>query len=69
MNPSTETLIQQVGALTTLCVLLLTLAVVVLRLFALPLALAAIVLDKSADLAARPLSYSPASSTGRRYSR
>lgn len=58
MNPSTETLIQQVGALTTLCVLLLTLTVVVLRLLALPLALAAIVLDKSADLAARPLTYS-----------
>ena len=60
MNPSTQTLIQQAGVIAVTCVLLLTLAVVVLRLLALPFALAALVLDKSAELAARPLAFTTA---------
>lgn len=54
MNPTTE-LIQQAGAWTVACVLVLALAVVVLRLLALPLALTAMALDTAAELAARPL--------------
>jgi hypothetical protein len=48
-------LIQRSGAVSVLCVLVLALAVAVLRLMALPLALTALALDKTALLAARPL--------------
>jgi hypothetical protein len=58
MTPSTQQLIQQTGAFAVAAVLLLALVVVVLRLLALPLALAALILDKGADLAARPLTFS-----------
>lgn len=54
--PTTQ-LIQQAGALTVAVALLLSLAVVLLRLAALPFAVAAVALDKGADLAARPLSF------------
>lgn len=55
--PATQELIQQTGAIAVAVVLLLALAVIVLRLIALPLTLAAMVLDKSAELAARPLTF------------
>jgi hypothetical protein len=55
---STNQLIHQAGAATVTAVLLLTLLVVVLRLLALPLVLAAMVLDKGAELAALPLTIS-----------
>lgn len=55
---STSQLIQQAGAATVTAVLLLTLTVVVLRLLSLPLTLAALVLDKAAEIAARPLAVS-----------
>ncbi|MEV5711263.1 hypothetical protein [Actinoallomurus sp. NPDC052274] len=58
---STSQLIQQSGAVAVTCVLLLTLVVVVLRLLALPLVLAAMVLDKGAEFAARPLTISTTS--------
>lgn len=54
---STSQLINQAGAGTVTCVLLLTLLVVVLRLLSLPLTLAALALDKGAELAARPLTF------------
>jgi hypothetical protein len=57
MTPSTQQMIQQAGALAVLVALLLSLTVVVLRLVALPLVLAVLVLDKAADLAARPLTF------------
>jgi hypothetical protein len=65
MSPSTQ-LIQQAGLLAALGVLVLALVVVVLRLIALPLAAAVIVLDKGADLAAIPLSYSTSDWRSRR---
>ncbi|GAA4630083.1 hypothetical protein GCM10023196_053980 [Actinoallomurus vinaceus] len=65
---STSQLIHQAGAVTVTWVLLLTLVVVVLRLLALPLVLAAMVLDKGAELAAIPLSVST-TSPDRRYRR
>lgn len=55
---STSELIHQAGAGTVAAVLLLTLTVVVLRLLSLPLTLAALALDKGAELAARPLNTS-----------
>ncbi|WP_150237816.1 hypothetical protein [Nocardiopsis quinghaiensis] len=48
--------IQAVGFLAVLLTLFLVLAVTLLRLAALPLACAVLVLDGAADLAARPLS-------------
>lgn len=54
-TPSTAEAIRQVGALPVLVALLLSLAVVVLRLAAVPLAAAANGLDVLADLAARPM--------------
>ncbi|WP_150246153.1 hypothetical protein [Nocardiopsis quinghaiensis] len=48
--------IQTVGFLSVLLTLLLVLAVALLRLAALPLACAVLVLDGAADLASRPLS-------------
>lgn len=53
---TTTEMIQTAGALAILAALLLTLAVAALRLVALPLAGAALVLDHVAAVAARPLS-------------
>jgi hypothetical protein len=64
MTPSTQQMIQQAGALAVLVALLLSLTIVVLRLAALPLALAALALDRGADLAARPLSFSTTAAEG-----
>ncbi|OLT27164.1 hypothetical protein BJF83_18900 [Nocardiopsis sp. CNR-923] len=52
---TTTHMIQTAGVLTLAVVLLLALVVVVLRLAALPLAGAALALDHTADLVARPL--------------
>ena len=57
MTPSTQQMIQQAGTVAVVVMLLLTIAVAVLRLAAVPLALAAVALDKGADLAARPLTF------------
>jgi hypothetical protein len=57
MTPSTHQMIQQAGALAVTVALLLTLTVALLRLAAVPLAVAAVVLDKGAELAARPLTF------------
>ena len=59
MTSSTHQMIRQAGALAVTVALLLTLAVVVLRLAAVPLALAVLALDKGAELAARPLTFTP----------
>lgn len=56
---STADTIRQVGAVPVLLTLLLTLAVTVLRLVAVPLALACIALDNAANAAARPLAADP----------
>lgn len=52
---NTHELLQQVGAFALLTTLLLAMAVLVLRLLALPLAMASLGLDRLATLAARPL--------------
>ena len=54
---TTPELIRHVGAWTVAVVLVLALAVIVLRLLALPLVVGAAVLDKGAELAARPLTF------------
>lgn len=64
---STTDLIRQAGLTAVVAALLLTLVVVVLRLLALPLAVGAMVLDRSATLAARPLTFTaPVDGTLRR---
>jgi hypothetical protein len=54
---TTQQLVQQAGVVAVTVALLLSLVVVVLRLLSLPLAVGALVLDKSADLAARPMTF------------
>ncbi|WP_304456015.1 hypothetical protein [Nocardiopsis sp. YSL2] len=58
--------IQAVGILAVLITLLLVLAVTLLRLAALPLAGAVLILDSAADLAARPLTLPAPTSEGTR---
>lgn len=53
---TTTEMIQTAGALAILAALVLTLAITLLRLVALPLAGTALVLDRIAAVAARPLS-------------
>lgn len=60
---TTSHMIQTAGVLTLFVVLLLALVVVVLRLAALPLAGAALALDHTAALVARPLPPMPARTT------
>jgi hypothetical protein len=67
MTPSTQQMIQQAGAVAVAVSLLLALTVVLLRLAALPLAVAATALDKGAELAARPLTAPDPDDAGRRH--
>jgi len=57
-------MLRSVGALPVVVALLLTLTVTVLRLAAVPLALAAIALDRAATLAAAPLSFTTPTTYG-----
>jgi len=61
---STHQMVAQAGAFAVTVALLLTLAVVVLRLVALPFAVAALVLDKSAELVGRPLTFTAPTARG-----
>lgn len=55
MNTDTQRLIQQVGLLAVIAILLLILTTVLLKILAVPLAAAAIALDKAAAATAGPV--------------